>query len=852
MAESKQLKFQFVVDEASLQKTRQLIRELIADLSKLNEIAGKAGGLTGLGGGDTKAGVRVSGGGANSVEQQRVIAKTAPAGRPLVQNLLDQKNAIKGVAEGSKESLRAMSQDLRQAVGDQIQQINRLKQAVDALQASYGKVRATAHDQLAEVGRSVTLPPPLPRRSRAELMPEVPWPERSNTPSPHMPSGGPTATATTQPGGPTATTTTQPGGFLTRFRKWLAPGGAPTPPGGGGGPPPSDDGDDGDGEGIGLLKPIKTPAGLRTAARIGGLVLSGVNAILNEYTATKTMETAIAAERGQVAQSLIDRFYQNDINLIMAMQSMDSTQTQDFLDNTVGTAGELNVGKDSLAESIGSLVTQNDKGIMGSWDPKAVGTAQARRALEHAQKIEASRPMENLATNKFRSELNQRIQFQRLTGTGGHGARDEKGIPRYVYNQLENELSREGYSNMEYAMAFATLKNIAGMKFAGENAKIAMAATAEGMSGFSDLMAAAARSGGGMTMALGALGGGIDRFAGVQLGQQIVGSGFDPRGTTSGLGVLQAVQGGMKFTKDAQDFNLAQRVGLGLQAGDAIVGGKIDPYQQARNLVGAINRLGPGATTYAQDFLANGMTMKQMVDIFTDNAKGTAIDTVAKGYLGERYKEIIRDQFGDSMTSILDRFVDQGGNDALSQAVRKFRESGSKDVSSFLKTLSAEERAMLGDFYGRQTGEGLEAGIGLMDMLAGIDNKNKIKKGYVGKKVTGLEADVLDARGEVIKEVNDRMMAITEKIINAYKQLPESFRQAAAFEGISASVDQFIKALGLAAQAVDEFRLKLDGKKSSAGSPTPEPTNKKDGANGNNQKNPPTGGKPSVVTGSKK
>lgn len=137
MSDPKQLKFQFVVDEASLAKTRGLIRELIADLTKLNAEAGKAGGIGGLGGG---GGVSVSGGARQSPEQQRVIAKTAPAGRGLVQGFLDQKQIFKGIADGSKDAMKVMTDSLRRATADQLREVSRLEKALGSLDAAYKRL----------------------------------------------------------------------------------------------------------------------------------------------------------------------------------------------------------------------------------------------------------------------------------------------------------------------------------------------------------------------------------------------------------------------------------------------------------------------------------------------------------------------------------------------------------------------------------------------------------------------------------------------------------------------------------------------------------------------------------------
>ncbi len=135
MADAKKLLFQFVVDEASLSKTRNMIRELTADLQKLSEAAGKSGGGSG---GGILGGMSV--GGAKSPEQARVVAKTAPAGRQLVQGFLDQKQIFKGIADGSKDSMRVMNESLKQAIDFQKRELRDLDNSAKHLTETYDEL----------------------------------------------------------------------------------------------------------------------------------------------------------------------------------------------------------------------------------------------------------------------------------------------------------------------------------------------------------------------------------------------------------------------------------------------------------------------------------------------------------------------------------------------------------------------------------------------------------------------------------------------------------------------------------------------------------------------------------------
>lgn len=823
MSDPKQLKFSFLVDEASLQKARQFIRELTADLTKLNEAAGKLGGIIGGAAGGA-GGVNVNAGGAKSAEQQKVLAKTAPAGRGLVQNLLDQKNVFKDIASGSKDSMRAMTDTLKQAIGAQKKELKDLddqaakltkqydalgkaikgvggtwdaggatrfagKQAVVGVQNEHVNLqRLAAHGRLQDLeaqGRAAgILPPPIPKNRVMQVTDDMIIKDR------FFGHGG-------------GIWDSQKGIMANLF------------------------GRRGNGQDLEAPKGFGGPNGwLKAGARIGGIGLAGANTILGEVTAENSQMNNAETRRAALVEGQMKRILGGDIKGIMAMQGMDATKRAEMLSDSVGGIGTANVIKDGIISTGKAVVGIGNSGganvgpggIMGAWSDTAMETAKAERASRFAANAEMARFWDNIATDKFSNELSQRISFQRMTGTGGLGAMmsrpDGSKYRANTYSQMEQKLIGAGYSPSEYAAATSQLRGSAGSRFAGNNAWTAMAANAEGMGGFAELMGASARSGGGMGFSFGALGGGIDRWAGVHLGQSIIGSGFDPRGTTSGLGVLAAAQNGMGFTGGATDFNLVQRLALGLQGADSITTGSMDPYQSGRNLVGAVNRLGPGASTYTQDFLASGLSTKQMIDLASGAAKGTDLESVTRGYLGNDYQGLVRGQLGESVTSVLDRFVDQGGNDRLTTAIRKFRGSGSSDISAFVKTLGSEDRAMLGDFYGRETGVGLEGGMGLMGLLSGLDtDPSRIKKGFVGKGVTGAEKDALESQSQNVKQVNDTIFALTDKFIEAYKQAPESLKSLRQVgENITSGAENFVKALGVATEAVDKFVAKMEGK----------------------------------------
>jgi hypothetical protein len=772
MADNKQLKFQFIVDEASLQKTRQLVRELTSDLQKLSAAANQAQiGGGGNGGGGVFGGFNVNGGGQRSPEAARVVAKTPPAGRALVQGFLDQKQIFKGIADGSKDSMRVMTDSLKQAIGFQKRELKDLDNAAKHLTETYDELGRKIRELESKGGKwSNTAGALRDEQQQAGLEHQKIVGERAK-------AGGDLEKLEGMD--PSA------GGGGGRFKGFFGPGRF----GGGGG--------------WGSMG-MKGAAGL--AAAIAGVANFGLDEAL---AGSRTFNSA-GARRADMVTGHMNALSRGDVKLIYAMQNMRGNDRSDMMDQTGGFAANAEQIRGGLGHAVANApmiggiarllgIGDGSKGGPGMFGGFNRGTQQsnmADNAMSQAQDYSKTLIMQNMAMDRFQGSLGQRIGAQRMLGIGGLSTYTTPfgSFNHDSYGNLQDKLQRQGYSVEELTGATVGLRGGAGARFGGKYGYTAMAANSEGLGGFSDLMASSARSGGGMQFARGAIGGGIDRYAGVQLGQAIQGTGFDAMGTTSGLGVLAAAQRGMGFDGSAGDFQRAQQVQAGMGLGTSLTTGSLDAYQGARNLVGSVGRLGAGADVYQQDFLANGMNFKQMMDMGMGGKMTATAEAMGLS------RDSIKGQLGDSASSLLERYRGSGST-PMGKSIMAYQGSG-MNLPDYLQSLKGGDRRdavkNLGAYFGMQSGQGEEAGLGVMGMLSGMNEGDisKISQGGVGRKIGGSEKLALEGMADAAKKVTKELERIKEGFDQSLVSIPEKFTQFAKFgENLDASAKDFITAL---------------------------------------------------------
>jgi hypothetical protein len=797
MSDPKTLKFQFQVDEASLQKTRQVIRELTSDLTKLNEAAGKfGGGGGGLGGGGFGGGVNIFGGGAKSPESQRVLAKTAPVGRQLVQGFLDQKQIFKGISDGSKDSMRVMTDALHKAIGSQTQDLRHLENVAKELVETYdeltekiNKFKTDASTRTPGWAKAASEAMSKRTQIQEQLQKNLSDQNKATSDLDALKGMDPAAAA--------------------KNARFFGQGGSIW--------------NTNNGVMSNLMAQHK-PAWLGMALRMGGYAMMGANGALNESLATYSGMGALGAARVGAINPMFQGLMGGDVKSIFTLHRMQQDERDDMRGSALSVAAQIDRYKNATFQAIKSPVSRGDgTGATGGFTTAAQGTAALQASLGNLQtQTAAMDPRTAYAIDQFGSSLMSRVGVNRILGTGL-----STGKTGDSFGRLQARLMENGYTPDQLAGAFTSLRGQAGGRFAGRYAGAAMAAQAAGYGGFGELLGAGARSSGSADIAYGAIGGGIDKSAGLQLGHAIIGSGFDPMGTTSGLGVLSAAQQSGMFSGGAGDFNQVQRVSAGLGLGSQITTGALDPYQRGRNLVSSIGILGGGASTYAQDFLGNGMNLKQMMDM----AGGGKLTATASA-LGLSRGDISK-QLSNSVGSVFDRYYDSGSNDPMARTIRAFRKSG-KSIEGYLGGLHGKARSSavstLGAYYGLETGAGEEAGIGLMGLESGMSKSSVSKllkaKGLGGGVGGDVEKEALHSMAVQAKNVSTELTGIASELKAAWAHRTEISQALGGMSDLSKNVDDFIGQLSRCTAGLAVFADKLGvkapppGPKVSAPKPT--------------------------------
>jgi hypothetical protein len=746
LAEDKTLKFKAIIDEAGKQKFLSTIREMATEVSKLTNQVNNIG----LGGGQGVASMGLKGAKPGQIGKQ---TKQTGGTSGLTNIFTSQKNLFKSLANESKDSLRVMSDALKQAVREQEGQIKSLSGSASDLISKY--------DELGSAIKNIKS------------------------------SGG--------MGGITKGLEAERQGLLGQYAGTMAEkskalqtlGTLNAQMAGGGG------GIAGGGEALGL-------GGMLKAGAKGALALYGVGMFgLNESMAGSTGLAQMQANRVNLLRPGYQEAMSGDFKRALALQNLSRAEREEY-NKQFGTTATVQVyGKNIASGAIGAVMGAAGLGGGGGGMPGGIGGAISSaknqndlitNVVKHTNALmEGMAPRTSMAADKFRNELMTRVGVSRILGTG---LTERKGD---VYGRLEASLMREGgFNPQELAAANVGFRGLAGRRAAGSYAEEIMRANSIGLSGYDQMMGAALRAGSGGAFARRAIGGNIDQYAGVQLGQAIIGNGFDVMGVTGGMGALSAAQRGMGFNGTAADFNRVQQVQAGMQLGDQLATGTLDPYTRATNLTSALNRR-PGAGFYAADYYANGANFRQILDMAYANNDPTKMTTLARGYglTSEDYKNKLKDITSNFFQS---RWVDTQGNTDIEEALRGWRASG-MDPLSYTSSIKDPKKRLtvqqnLGGWFGQVSGMGQEAGLGAFGLGVGSLSSEDIRNGRINAGVGGAEGLGLEALSKNLRNLSDEMTGMgTEfaKAIAATPLLAEAMNEGAK----SLSTDAETIAIGM-------------------------------------------------------
>lgn len=766
----KSISFTFRIDEQSLSRLKSEIRDVTAAMSKLVQSAsgmnpGGAGrGPIAMGGG----GPVTTGGAAAAIRTQN-----QQTGGGLAQAFVEAGRSMKDMANISKDSLRVMSDGVRRAIDEQQRSLGALDRDLKKIIADY--------DELASKKSSLATGP------GGKLVGSQIQGQMDGLSGQVLQTQGQRNAAAVQLG------------QLQAQQQAIVSAQNPPPPGSpGAGAGPGAGGGGGPGWGARFIRGVGIVGAATAAAGVVG------SEVMHQFRDP----IEISARRAEVVRNRIETLMAGDFRSNFALKNLSVEQKRDIAEQTRGLAraGQTASAGQHLLSGVpvvgGMLGGGADSGMNGlghgaGFKGEVQETDMAKNALDLAERTRQGGRgmMMDIAIGQWQNQMESRVQAKRMMGVRSLHQDPKTGEWVDPYSQLSQKLTGDHYDIGELASARTSLRSGAGSKFAGQNAYAAMAANAEGLGGFGDLLSTGARAGGGNRFAYGAIGGGIDRSAGMGLGGAILGSGFDPRGTTSGLGTLAAAQAGMGFDGGVGDFRRVQQLGAGLQLGNSVVGGGLDSYQAGRNLVSAIGLKG-GSDVYTQDYLANGMNTRQMMDA----ARGGELTETAKA-LGLSSGDI-RDQLGSSVSSVLDeRMPGVDANSAMGKALSKYQNSG-QDLPAYLSGLKGADKQnavkTLGAAYGIATGQGEEAGIGLLGATAGLDEKTTLKLGGVGGRADTMEAAADKAKSAMEGVANEALKAAaaTGNLTKAIKDAPLDLSTYKDFGiQLKQASDQFIGAL---------------------------------------------------------
>lgn len=135
---NKELEFKIRADEQSARKVKTVISEITSEVRKLAEALGRMNGAMG-----SAAGSQRSGNGA-SPQSSQARSPLSNVGNQLTKPLLDQAQLLKVIATGSKEALRATTQELEQNLNKQNRLFNMQKLAIQSMAKEYHSLQEAA------------------------------------------------------------------------------------------------------------------------------------------------------------------------------------------------------------------------------------------------------------------------------------------------------------------------------------------------------------------------------------------------------------------------------------------------------------------------------------------------------------------------------------------------------------------------------------------------------------------------------------------------------------------------------------------------------------------------------------
>ena len=726
MAEGKSLKFQFVLDEQSFARVKRALGELTTEASKFAKAMQGAGGgmFGGANVGRPPSAVQTQGRGGQQNQRTGIGAA-----------ILGDVDAFQKLSKSGKAGMDAMTQAVRSGVREQMREIEKLEGKMASLNKVYAKDPRAAY-----MGSAFT------QNLQAHMLST----QGQISAAQGRLSGLQGLQGVLPPGAP----------------GW---GGAPAAGAGGAGAAPP-----GGVAGMGGMAGIAA-----MAAKIAGMALAGGTAILKTSVSADHFGLTQEAMRGQALAPAIARMKRGDISDQMALKNLQGRSQAEQMEILRSVVGKDNTALSKLQAGLGLVnpfgaragdLNQALEGTFGNSQQTTEMIQQRQATLDAVKQTAAFQLGEQRYLDFTDSTRGSRMQSARIAGLGLYTERETRtpgNIPFGYKGRPLDEKRTKAYfdylrKNAEQGIDEGAVMSgiVESRQQTGTGAlgrQFALQA-ASGYGGFNAVQGAAARLGN-PALARMALGGGINTNAGIQLGQGFLGTGFDPRGTVSAFGALGAFQGGYGELlsgatggSKAADFNLVHQAIAGLGVGDALTSGSTSGWQQGMNVLSAI-RANPTGDAYATDFLATGMTFKQMLA----GARGSLTETA----LGSNITpEMIKAQLGGVAEGALSMWSDSGANDPRSRAMRKYQASG-KGLNEFMRTATDEDAKAMATQLGMMNPQfGEEGAIGYMRMTRGMAKGTTAAEG--GGTIGGVDDEIKRAAKRAIDEMEQVATAVRE------------------------------------------------------------------------------------------
>lgn len=555
---------------------------------------------------------------------------------------------------------------------------------------------------------------------------------------------------------------------------------------------------------MGLIQSILGgSSGAAIAARSLGAIGAGVQGAMNLGQGFNMGYTSLETSRMQAVRPQLDALRKGDMSNLMAEQAwagMDSQQQLELARTVTGSEAEAKRWLSSAAGAVGTVVTGSGAGVAGFSDAgRATERYKAQQQVIKAIQQTDTGVSIDWAQERVGATRGTRLALGRAGMGMGFGSRvDAQGNTVIQPDKYLDWEKKEIASGWEPGDIIPYFHQARGLGFnRGEFSGTMRSASYAGFGQVGSVLQGAGMGGGqdqAMFLTRAALGGGIGTAAGLQLGSSLFG--FDPRGTVSGAGALAAIQGGFQFTGGIGDMTSVARAQMGMRGGDAAAAG-FDPYQKGMNILSAVSAM-PGSTTYAQDALAGRMSFKELLEV----AEGGKSARASAYGIGQTQAMA---QIGGMGSGIFSRYVEQGGSDPVSVAMRKMRESGLGEAE-YMRTLGGKARKgnagakaeleVLGIVASDLSGFSTEEGMGLVSIMSGIGSG---KLGGKGKGLGSIPGGSIDAmerkqRESLIETMEKENKALKEQLpafVNSLTKAGERLGSEKGFGALTTNLETF-------------------------------------------------------------